>query len=192
MTFSESMQKTTEVMEGVSQWAIPALVMLVILSAAKRRVPMYESFVTGAKEGFNVAVTIIPYLVAILFAIKVFVASGIFDDIKYGLAAVMNVAGLGAYTEALDLLPLAMTKPLTGGGARGVMLEIFDLHGPDSFLGKTASIMMGSSETTFYILTVYFGAVGVKKVRHTLLACLCADVAGISAAVVLGYLFYHG
>src|SRR5215470_12150788 len=173
------------VLEGVSQWAIPALVMLVVLSAARKGVPIYDSFVTGAKEGFNVAVSIIPYLVAILFAIKIFVASGIFDDIKYGLAAVMTASGLGAYTEALDLLPLAMTKPLTGGGARGVMLEIFDLHGVDSFLGKTASIMMGSSETTFYILTVYFGAVGVKKVRHTLLACLCADAAGMGTAVVL-------
>jgi spore maturation protein B len=191
MTFSEVMTTIADFMGTVSQWAIPVLVMVIILSAAKKRVPMYESFVTGAKEGFNVAIMIIPYLVAILFAIKVFVASGIFDDIKYGLTAVMNVAGLGAYTESLDLLPLALTKPLTGGGARGVMLEIFDLHGPDSFLGKTASIMMGSSETTFYILTVYFGAVGVKKVRHTLIACLCADVAGICTAVVVGYLFYH-
>jgi spore maturation protein B len=104
----------------------------------------------------------------------------------------MNFIGLGAYIESLDLLPLAMTKPLTGSGARGVMLEIFHLHGPDSFLGKTASIMMGSSETTFYILTVYFGAIGVKKVRHTLIACLCADAAGMGTAVVLGYLMYHG
>src|SRR5215208_6173666 len=152
------MSTTVMVLEAASQWAIPALVLLIIVSGA----------------------------------IKLFVASGVFDDIKYGLVAVMNSIRLGAYTEALDLLPLAMTKPLTGGGARGVMLEIFDLHGPDSFLGKTASIMMGSSETTFYILTVYFGAVGVKKVRHTLLACLCADAAGISTAVVLGYLFYHG
>lgn len=182
----------TEVFEGASQWAIPLLIMMTILSAAYKRVPMYESFVTGAKEGFNVAVMIIPYLVAILFAIKVFVASGIFDDIKYGLAATMNLVGLGAYTESLDLLPLALTKPLTGGGARGVMLEIFQLYGPDSFLGKTASIMMGSSETTFYILAVYFGAVHVKKVRHTLVACLCADAAGIGTAVVIGYLFYHG
>ncbi len=183
---------STEILEAVSQWAIPALILLIIVVAARKKVPMYESFVTGAKEGFNVAVMIIPYLVAMLFAIKVFVASGIFDDIKYGLAMVMNSVGLGAYTESLDLLPLAMTKPLTGGGARAVMLEIFDLHGPDSFLGKTASIMMGSSETTFYILTVYFGAVGVKKVRHTLLACLCADAAGIGTAVVLGYLLYGG
>jgi spore maturation protein B len=186
MTFSEQMQAITGFMESVSQWAIPALIMLVILSAAYNRVPMYESFVTGAKEGFGVAVMIIPYLVAMFLAIKVFVASGIFDDIKYGLAAAMNVVGLGAYTESLDLLPL------TGSGARGVMLEIFHLHGPDSFLGKTASIMMGSSETTFYILTVYFGAIGVKKVRHTLIACLCADAAGMGTAVVLGYLMYHG
>jgi spore maturation protein B len=185
------MPTTVMVLEAASQWAIPALILLIIVSGAFKRVPMYESFVTGAKEGFNVAVMIIPYLVAMLFAIKVFVASGVFDDIKYGLVAAMKFIGMGAYTEALDLLPLALTKPLTGGGARGVMLEIFDLHGPDSFLGKTASIMMGSSETTFYILTVYFGAVGVKKVRHTLLACLCADAAGISTAVVLGYLFYH-
>jgi spore maturation protein B len=183
---------TTFVLEAVSQWAIPALILVIILSAARKRIPMYESFVTGAKEGFNVAVMIIPYLVAILFAIKVFVASGIFDDIKYGLTIAMNSVGLGAYSESLDLLPLAMTKPLTGGGARGVMLEIFHLHGPDSFLGKTASIMMGSSETTFYILAVYFGAVGVKKVRHTLIACLCADAAGIATAVVVGYLMYGG
>src|SRR5436190_14537534 len=115
----------TQLIEAISQWAIPALIMLVILSAAKKRVPMYDSFVTGAKEGSNVAVMIIPYLVAILFAIKIFVASGIFDDIKYALAAVMTSVGMGAYTESLDLLPLAMTKPLTGGGARGVMLEIF-------------------------------------------------------------------
>jgi spore maturation protein B len=192
MTFSERMQAITAFMEAVSQWAIPALVLVVILAAAHKRIPMYESFVTGAKEGFGVAVMIIPYLVAIFFAIKIFIASGMFDDIKYALTVAMNYAGLGGYTESLDLLPLAMTKPLTGGGARGIMLEIFHLHGPDSFLGKTASIMMGSSETTFYILTVYFGSVGVKKVRHTMIACLCADAAGMGTAVVLGYLMYHG
>ncbi len=182
----------TEIFGGVSQWAIPVLILVIILSAAYKRVPMYESFVTGAKEGFNVAVMIIPYLVAILFAIKIFVASGIFDDIKYALAAAMNYVGLGAYSDSLNLLPLALTKPLTGGGSRGIMLEIFHLYGPDSFLGKTASIMMGSSETTFYILAVYFGAVNVKKIRHTLAACLCADAAGIGTAIIVGYLFYHG
>jgi spore maturation protein B len=184
--------KLHEYLDSISQWPIPAIILLIVGWGAYKRVPMYESFVTGAKEGFHVAVMIIPFLVGMLFAIKIFVASGIFDDIKYGLTTAMNLVGLGNYTDSLDLLPLALTKPLTGGGARGVMLEIFDLHGPDSFLGKTASIMMGSSETTFYILAVYFGAVGVNKVRHTLIACLCADAAGISTAVVLGYLFYHG
>jgi spore maturation protein B len=184
--------KLHEYLDSVSQWPIPALILLIVGWGAYKRVPMYESFVTGAKEGFNVAVMIIPFLVGMLFAIKVFVASGIFDDIKYGLTAAMSVVGLERYSESLDLLPLAMTKPLTGGGARGVMLEIFDQYGPDSFLGNTASMMMGSSETTFYILAVYFGAVGVKKVRHTLVACLCADAAGMGTALMLGYLLYHG
>src|SRR5215470_6367247 len=128
------------VLEGVSQWAIPALVMLVVLSAARKGVPIYDSFVTGAKEGFNVAVMIIPYLVAMLFAIKVFVASGIFDDIKVALTAGMDYVGLGSYADSLNLLPLALTKPLSGSGARGVMLEVFHLFGVDSLLGKTASI----------------------------------------------------
>lgn len=184
------MESVRIMMDGVSQWMIPALILLIILAAARRKVPMYESFVTGAKEGFDVAIMIIPYLVAILFVIKVFTASGIFDDMKVGLAWTMTQCGLGAFAESLDLLPLALTRPLSGGGARGVMLEVFDLHGPDSFLGNTATLMMGSTETTFYVLTVYFGAINIKKIRHTLPACLIADMAGLTAALVLGYLFY--
>jgi spore maturation protein SpmB len=171
---------------------IPATILLIIVWAAYKRVPMYESFITGAKEGFGIAVMIIPYLVAMLFVIKVFMASGIFDDIKYGLTAAMQFAGLGSYSETLDLLPLVLTKPLTGSGARAVMLELFDQHGPDSFLGLTASIFMGSTETTFYLLTVYYGAVHVKKMRHTLAACLWTDLAAVCAAVVVGYMLYGG
>lgn len=177
-------------MDGLSQWAIPVVILIIIVAAARRKVPMYESFVTGAKEGFDVAVMIIPYLVAILFVIKVFTASGIFDDIKLGAGWAMSQVGLGTYAESLDLLPLALTRPLSGGGARGVMLEIFDVHGPDSFLGNTATLMMGSTETTFYVLTIYFGAVNIKRIRHTLPACLIADAAGLMAALVLGYLFF--
>ncbi len=180
------------VLDICSQWAIQWVILIIILWAAYKRVPMYESFVTGAKEGFSVAITIIPYLVAILFIIKIFVASGMFEDIKLLAGWMMEQVGLGDYRESLDLLPLALTKPLSGGGARGVLLEIFDTHGPDSFVGKTASIMMGSTETTFYILTVYFGAIQIKKVRHTLPACLIADVAGICAAIVLGYFLFEG
>ena len=179
-----------DLIQVASQWAIPVVMLVIILWGAKQRVPMYESFVTGAKEGFQVAVMIIPYLVAILPVIKVFTASGLFEDMKLAGGWVLDQVGLGQYRDILDLTPLALTKPLTGSGARGVMLEIFDVHGPDSFLGKTASIMQGSTETTFYILTVYFGAIQVKKIRHTLPACLIADAAGISAAVVLGYLLF--
>jgi spore maturation protein SpmA len=179
-----------EILDVVSQWTIPLAILIIVCWAAYKRVPMYESFVTGAKEGFDVAVMIIPYLVAMLFVIKIFMASGIFDDMKYGLGAAMQVAGLGEYTESLDLMPLAFVRPLTGGGARGVMLEIFDTQGPDSFVGRTASIMMGSTETTFYILTIYFGAVSIAKIRHTLAACLLADLAAIVASVVLGYLLF--
>jgi spore maturation protein B len=179
-------------LEVISNWAIPALILLIIVWAAVKRVPMYESFVTGAKEGFGIAVMIIPYLVAMLFVVKVFMASGVFDDIKYGLIFAMQSIGLGGYAESLDLLPLAFTKPLTGSGARAVMVDMFEQHGPDSFLGMTASIMMGSTETTFYVLTVYYGAVNIKKIRHTLAACLLTDVVAVIAAIFFGYLLFGG
>ena len=179
------------IMDGVSQWAIPLMILIIVLAAARKRIPMYESFVTGAKEGFDVAIMIIPYLVAMLFVIKVFVASGFFEDLTFGLGWLMAAVGLEEYTETLQLLPLALTRPLTGSGARGLMVETFDVHGPDSFLGQTATLMMGSTETTFYVLTVYFGAVNIKKVRHTLPACLIADAAGLSAAIILGWLLFH-
>ena len=177
-------------MDTVSQWTIPAMMLLMVLWAAKSKVPMYESFVTGAKEGFSVAVMIIPYLVAMLFVIKVFMASGAFEDLKLLGVWLLQQVGLDEYSETLDLMPLAFTRPLTGSGARGVLVEMFDTHGPDSFLGNTATLMMGSTETTFYIITVYFGSVQVKKIRHTLPACLIADAAGIVTAITLGYLFY--
>lgn len=184
------MEATLQVLNVLSQWAIPLVILIIILWAAFKKVPMYESFITGAKEGFNVAVMIIPYLVAILFVIKIFIASGAFEDIKLVAGWMMLQVGLGDYRESLDLIPLALTKPLTGSGARGVMVEIFDTHGPDSFLGKTASIMMGSTETTFYILTVYYGSIQIKKLRHTLPACLIADFAGLTTAIILGYVLY--
>ena len=179
------------IMEVCSQWAIPTVILLILTWGWYKQVPMYESFVTGAKEGFTVAVTIIPYLVAILFIIKVFTASGAFADIKVAGMWCLNQVGLGEYGESLELVPLALIRPLSGSGARGVLLEIYDMHGTDSFIGKTATLLMGSSETTFYILTVYYGAIQVKKVRHTLPACLIADLAGIVIAVVMGYLLYH-
>ncbi len=186
------MDELQQSLDVFSQWAIPATILTIIVWAAVKRVPMYESFVTGAKEGFGVAVMIIPYLVAMILVVKVFIASGIFDDAKVALAGGMQAAGLGNNTDSLDLVPLAFVRPLTGGGSRAVLLEIFDVHGPDSFVGNTASIMMGSSETTFYILMIYFGSVQIKKIRHTLTACLLSDVVGVVMAVILGYWLFGG
>jgi spore maturation protein B len=179
-----------ELLNGFSQWSIVATIFAIIVWAAVRRVPMYESFITGAKEGFGIAVMIIPYLVAMLLVVKVFMASGIFADIKSGATVALNSVGLGEHADTLDLLPLAFVRPLTASGSKAILLDIFDRHGADSFLGNTASIMMGSSETTFYILMIYFGSVQIKKIRHTLVACLSADFVGAVMAVILGYLLF--
>lgn len=183
-------ESAREVLETFSQWAIPVVMLTIIVWARVKGVAMYESFITGAKEGFEVAVMIIPYLVAILVVIKVFLASGIFADIKFALAWALDGVGMSRAAEGLDLLPLALTRPLSGSGARGVLAELYDSHGPDGFIGQTATLMMGSTETTFYILAVYFGAVQVKRFRHTLPACLIADAAGMIAALVIGCLLY--
>ncbi len=179
-----------EIAPAVSQWMIPALILVIVLAGFARRVPMYESFVTGAKEGFGVAVGIIPYLVAILFVVRVFMASGVFEDIKVLLGWGLTAVGLEQYAPSLDLLPLGLTIPLTGGGAFGILADTLERHGPDSFVGLSASIMMGSTETTFYVLTVYYGAVGIKKTRHTLPACLLANAAGLISAVILGWILF--
>ena len=175
------------ILEAISQWAIPATILLIVTWAWYKRVPMYESFVTGAKEGFDIAVMIIPYLVAMLLVIKVFLASGIFEDIKHGLGGAMEAAGMGEYTETLDLLPLAFVRPLTGSGSRGLVVEMLNTHGADSFIGNVASLLYGSSETTLYIITLYYGAAQIKKIRHTLAACLSADALGVIVSIVLGY-----
>ncbi len=180
-----------EIADLVSQWAIPAIILVVVVVAWFRRVPMYDSFVTGAKEGFGIAVMIIPYLVAILLVIAVFRASGAIEDIKSALTVALGWVGWEAHAEKLELIPLAIVRPLSGSGARGVMLELFEHHGPDSFIGYAASVMQGSTETTFYIMTVYFGSVGIRRMRHTLGACLIADAVGIIAAVVFASLLYR-
>jgi spore maturation protein B len=186
-----AMSTFLDIAEIVSQWAVPGLILVIVLFAWVRRVPMYESFVSGAKEGFDIAVMIIPYLVAILAVIAVFRASGALGDLTRGLSHVMTLVGLGHHAEKLELLPLALIRPLSGSGARGVLLDIFTVHSPDSFLGYAATVMQGSTETTFYVLTVYFGSVGIKRIRHTLPACLLADLAGVVAAVLLAIVFFR-
>lgn len=165
------------------------IIITFILLAVKKKVNVYETFVEGAKGGFDVAIKIIPYLVAILAAIGVFKSSGamdlMFDGIKGGLAAI------GFTTlEFIDALPTAFMKPFSGGAARGMMLETFSSHGVDSFVGKLAATFQGSTETTFYVLAVYFGSVGIKKTRYAAGVGLIADAAGIVAAIIISYIFY--
>jgi len=159
-----------------------------LLMAVRRRVNAYEAFVEGAKEGFHTAVTIIPYLVAMLVAIAVFRASGALDLLMG--AARSAVLGLGFDARWIDGLPTALMKPFSGSGARAMMIDTMQTHGADSFAGRLASIVQGSTETTFYVLAVYFGAVGIKRVRHAVACGLIADVAGILAAIGMAYLFF--
>jgi spore maturation protein SpmB len=150
-----------------------------------RKVRVYESLVEGAKEGFRVAVRIIPYLVAILVAVAMFRASGAMELVKDTVGRVTSFLGMPA-----EVLPMAIIRPLSGNGAFGYMGSIFNEYGPDSFVGQMVSVMQGSTETTLYVLAVYFGAVQVYRVRHALAAGLSADLAGIVAAVALTHLFF--
>ncbi|MBU1881525.1 spore maturation protein, partial [bacterium] len=160
-------------LQELSNWAIPLIAGGIVLIALIKKVKLYEAFVEGAKEGFNVGVRIIPYLVAILCAIAFFRASGALDVLTAALAPITNFLGMPP-----EALPMAVVRPLSGSGALGIMSELINTHGADSFIGRVASTMMGSTETTFYVLAVYFGSVGVSKVRHALWAGLLADVAG--------------
>jgi len=160
-----------------------------LAAGARRKVPLYETFIEGAKEGFHVAVGIVPYLVAILVAVGALRASGALEAL---LDAIRHaVAGLGADTRWVDALPTALIKPLSGGGARGMMVETMKTLGPDSFAGRLACVIQGSTETTFYILAVYFGSIEVKKTRHALACGLAADAAGVIGAVAVSYLFFR-
>ena len=159
-----------------------------LLMAVRRRVNAYEAFIEGAREGFHTAVTIIPYLVAMLVAIAVFRASGALDLLMGGIRGA--VLALGFDARWVDALPTALMKPFSGSGARAMMIDTMQVHGADSFAGRLASIVQGSTETTFYVLAVYFGAVGIRRVRHAVACGLIADVAGILAAIGMAYLFF--
>lgn len=156
--------------------------------AAWKRVNVYNAFIDGAKDGFSVAVKIIPYLIAILVAVGVFRASGAMDVFMSGIEK--GVAFLGFDTDFVKALPTALMKPLSGSGARGMMIDTMTTYGADSFAGRLASTFQGATDTTFYIIAVYFGAVGIKNTRYAVPCGLIADLAGIIAAIVIAYLFF--
>ena len=166
-----------------------SVIILFILLGLRKKINIYEAFIDGAKDGFKTAVKIIPYLIAILVAIGVFRASGAMDWLISGIAWV--VSHLGLNTDFIGALPTALMKPLSGSGARGMMVDAMSTYGADSFVGRVASTVQGATDTTFYILAVYFGSVGIKNTRHALACGLIADFAGIIAAILMAYLFFH-
>lgn len=164
----------------LSVFVIPTIIIGFPLYGLARRVPVYEEFIAGAREGFQVAVNIIPYLVAILFAVAMFRASGAMEFLVEGLRPLL--APLGVPPE---VLPMVITRPLTGSGSAGIMLDLINTYGPDSLIVKIAATMFGSTETTFYVVAVYFGAINVRRTRHAVAAGLIADIAAMILAVIV-------
>ena len=188
-TFSV-MDKDT--MDMVSKTAANVILLSIILTfivaGMRKKINVYDAFIEGAKEGFHTAVTIIPYLVAILVGIGVFRASGAMDWLIYAIGWLIEQCGID--TDFVGALPTALMKPLSGSGARGMMVDAMTQYGADSFVGRLASVFQGSTDTTFYVLAVYFGSVGIRHTRHAVTCGLAADLAGIIASIVICYLFF--
>jgi spore maturation protein SpmB len=182
-------EAVTRVSSLASNFILFSVIASFILMAMIRKVNVYDAFIDGAKEGFKTAVKIIPYLVAILVAIGVFRASGAMDWLISGIS--WGFEKMGVNTDFIPALPTALMKPLSGSGARGMMVDAMTSYGADSFVGRVASTVQGATDTTFYILAVYFGAVGVKNTRYAVVCGLFADFVGIIAAIFLAYLFFH-
>lgn len=173
---------------SVANILLMTIIVAFVLAGMKHRINVYDAFVEGAKEGFTTAVRIIPYLVAILVAIGLFRASGAMDMLINGVATL--VKALGGNSDFVGALPTALMKPLSGSGARGMMVDAMTTYGADSFVGRLSCIFQGSTDTTFYILAVYFGSVGIRNMRHAVPCGLLADLAGVIAAIGIAYLFF--
>jgi len=184
-----SKEQISVVSKMISNFILFTLIISFILLAFIRKVNVYESFIQGAKNGFNIAIKIIPYLVAILVAIGVFRASGSMDLLVMGMREFILLLGINA--DFIEALPTALMKPLSGSGARGMMIETMGHYGADSFVGRLASTVQGATDTTFYIVALYFGSVGIKKTRYAVTYGLIADLAGIIAAILIGYMFFY-
>jgi spore maturation protein SpmB len=180
-------------MNRVSTTSANILLMVIItgfiLAGVRKKVNVYDAFIEGAKDGFQTAVRIIPYLVAILVGIGVFRASGAMDMLIGGMRWCVEQTGVNA--QWVDAMPTALMKPLSGSGARGMMVDAMTTYGADSFVCRLSCVFQGSTDTTFYILAVYFGSVGVSKTRHAVSCGLLADLAGIIAAIAICYLFFN-
>ncbi len=190
LAFSKMSEQQIEIYSSfIANFLLLGIIATFIIAGIRKKINVYEAFIEGAKEGFNVAIGIIPYLIAILVAVGMFRASGAMDWIILGITKAIEAFGLNS--DFVGALPTAMMKPLSGSGARGLMIDAMTTYGADSFVGRLACILQGSTDTTFYILAVYFGSVGITKTRHAVTCGLIADAVGIIAAIFIGYLFFH-
>lgn len=190
LAFSKMSEQQIEMYSSfIANFLLLGIIATFIIAGIRKKINVYEAFIEGAKEGFNVAIGIIPYLIAILVAVGMFRASGAMDWIILGITKAIEAFGLNS--DFVGALPTAMMKPLSGSGARGLMIDAMTTYGADSFVGRLACILQGSTDTTFYILAVYFGSVGITKTRHAVTCGLIADAVGIIAAIFIGYLFFH-
>lgn len=169
----------------LSKWAIPFLLLIIPVFGFIRKVPVYEAFMEGAEEGFSTVVKIIPFLVGMMIAISVFRASGAMDYLSRAVAPLTILIGAPS-----ELLPLAVMRPLSGSAVLGLATEIMKVYGPDSFIGRCASVMQGTTDTTFFVLTIYFGAVGIKKYRYSIITGLSADISGFLASIYICNLIF--
>ena len=172
----------------VANMLLMGIIVAFIVAGICKRVNVYDTFIEGAKDGFQTAVRIIPYLVAILVGVAVFRASGAMDLLVDGIRWLVGLLGIN--TDFIEALPTALMKPLSGAGARGIMIDTMSTYGADSFVGRLSCIFQGSTDTTFYVLAVYFGSVGVRYTRHAVACGLLADLAGVVAAILISYLFF--
>ncbi len=170
----------SELIKTISVLAIPTFIFVVLGYGYYKRINVYEAFIEGAKEGLATAWRVLPYLVAMFVAIGIFRSSGAMDLVIKILTPITNLFGLPA-----ELIPLVLIRPMSGSASTGMLAEMFKTYGPDSFVGRLASTMMGSTETIFYTLSIYFGAVGIKRIRYTLWGALVAEVAGVIASVII-------
>jgi spore maturation protein B len=173
------------VLSTVSRWAIPFLLLVIPVYGLFKRIPVYETFVEGAEEGFYTAIKIIPFLVGMLVAISVFRASGAMDYALQAILPLMQKLGSPA-----EVMPLALMRPLSGSGALGLATELIKNYGPDSLIGRMASVMQGTTDTTFFVLTVYFGSVGIKRYKYALITGLSADITGLIASIYVCNLLF--
>jgi len=181
------MDVLAKALEGLSHWAIPFLLAGIPAYAFARKVDVYSTFVEGAKEGLQVALRIAPYLVAILVAVGAFRGAGAMDRLSDGLGPILAPLGIPP-----EVLPVALVRPLSGSGSTGLLADLMKAEGPDSLAARIGAVMAGSTETTFYVLAVYFGAVGIRRYRHAIPAALAADLAGFAAAVAIVHFLWNG